>query len=72
MNDKPMYCPMSLSNSEAAVGYFNAPTKFKPMECSPDCAWAVIKNGKYMCSIPYYSVPSDRRINSRPLDGDSE
>ena len=78
--NKPMYCPMSLANSEAAVGYFNAPTEFKPMECNPDCAWAFIRDteDEYCCGIALSSfvkadgVDLKLLINWRPIDGDAE
>lgn len=72
MKNKPMYCPMSLANSEAAVGYFNAPTNFKPMECTPDCAWAGKRQGRYFCTVPAKISEWTEEINSRPLDGDAE
>lgn len=76
--DKPMLCPMSYngrliyyaSDSEHEFGLH------KPMECTPDCAWAIecgtINEPVYCCAVAYDSPAQESMINTRPLKGDAE
>ena len=72
--DKPMLCPMSYngrliyyaSDSEHEFGLH------KPMECTPDCAWAGKRQGRYFCTVPAKISEWTEEINSRLLEGDAE
>lgn len=71
----PMYCPMSFANSEFVK------LDIPPVECTPDCAWAMEAQGRYFCAVPAKVATWVERINSsrvpteintRPLEDDAE
>lgn len=70
--NKPMYCPLSFSNSMIARDYINAGTRFQPMECTPECAWAVTYGGDYACAIALECERWNWGINSRELKDGAE
>ena len=65
-----MYCPMSFMNSNLVFANDNGGRAHYPLECTPDCAWAVKYNGSYMCAIAFNCM-SEEFINSRPLEDDA-
>ena len=61
---EPMWCPMS----------FNNPEPFRPMECIPDCAWAVNagneSNPELACGLVYNRWVEPWFFNTRQLEDD--
>lgn len=76
---KPMYCPLSFANSERVWAWGtddgeHINTKFHPVECTPDCAWAVgdEQNESYACAIAAHTVYGrGLRVNARSLKEDA-
>lgn len=79
---KPMYCPMSFANRKLTEPHYtnkgdqHGPyvEEVKPwMECTPDCAWAVIdvQNECYACGMLDVNRLGTT-TNWRPLKDDEE
>lgn len=65
---KPIYCPMSFGNPSFAKSYVYTGTRIEPMECTPECAWAVSDgSGTYGCVIALGEFNMDTTYNKRPL-----
>lgn len=66
---KPMYCPLSF-NREAR--FENQHKIHSPVECTPDCAWAVKEKDYYFCAQAIGAIGCGRKLNIRPLEDDKE
>lgn len=62
---KPMYCPMSFNRDIISDGVY---CKSKPMECTPDCAWAINDKENYWCGIVPWNIHA--RNNVRPIENE--
>ena len=65
---KPMYCSMSFGRDVIYDGVYCV---LKPMECTPDCAWALFPPDKeiYGCAMALRDF-SIKSCNTRPLKDD--
>ena len=79
---KPMYCPMSFANSSCVwarscgAGNNEIALEFEPVECTPDCAWALkLAGNSYGCGIAAIAIKgtsNEVTMNARPLKDDVE
>lgn len=61
---KPMYCPMSYLRTADSMFDWS----YKPMECTPDCAWAKNDGKNYWCGHVQWELQA--KNNTRPLKDD--
>lgn len=54
-----MYCPLTMIDKHAQIE-----------KCTPDCAWAIVRDNKLMCSIPYFMAINPDKINSSIIEVD--
>lgn len=69
---EPMYCPMSFSNIGATTcGPMNLDVDWHPMECNPNCAWAMSDGRIYWCGmVPTDSKSKLAKMNARLLENE--
>lgn len=76
--NKPMYCPLSFANSDRVFAWgtddgVHINKRFYPVECIPECAWAVKSSKDYMCIVAVDALYGrGLRPNGLPLKDDSE
>lgn len=75
--NKPMYCPLSFANGDRVFAWgtddgVHINKRFYPVECTPNCALAVTRNGDYACAIGINCGTWNWKINSRPIEDDAE